>query len=117
MRADEVFRLSLLDLMRLPLRAMGVGRGRHPGRRDVLGGLVDVRLLAWAGPPLMAAVLLQLLLHLLDHDEFRATRDQRLAALPGSARADPAARRAPVAGGALRLGPGLGPGPEPAARR
>ncbi|HKA62366.1 MAG TPA: hypothetical protein VKH83_08060 [Methylomirabilota bacterium] len=45
-----------------------------------LGGLVDVRILAWAGPPLMAAVLLQLLLHLTAHGEFRATRDQRLAA-------------------------------------
>ena len=51
-----------------------------------LGGLVDVRLLAWAGPPLMAAVLLQLLLHLLAHDEFRATRDQRLAARVSTAR-------------------------------
>ena len=45
-----------------------------------LGGLVDVRSLTWAGPPLMAAVLLQLLLHLLAHGEFRAARDQRLAA-------------------------------------
>ena len=44
-----------------------------------LGGLVDVRSLAWAGPPLMAAVLLQGLLHLLAHGEFRAARDQRLA--------------------------------------
>jgi NTE family protein len=43
MRADEVFRLSLLDLMRVPLRAMGVASARHPGRKDVLGGLVDVR--------------------------------------------------------------------------
>jgi hypothetical protein len=44
-----------------------------------LGGLVDVRSLVWIGPPLAAAVLLQLLLHLTAHDEFRAARDQRLA--------------------------------------
>lgn len=44
-------------------------------------------------------------------------RDQRLATLPGPARADPAARRTPVTGGALRLGPRLGDDPEPAARQ
>jgi NTE family protein len=43
MRADEVFRLSLADLLRVPLRALGVGALSHPGRRDVIGGLVDVR--------------------------------------------------------------------------
>ena len=44
-------------------------------------------------------------------------RDQRLAALPGTPGPDPAACRAAVHGGTLRLGPRLGVGPEPAARR
>jgi hypothetical protein len=45
-----------------------------------LAGLVDVRALRWAGYPLVVAVLLQLLLHLVAHGEFWATRDRRLAA-------------------------------------
>jgi NTE family protein len=41
MRADEIYQLSLADLVRLPLRALGLLRG--PRRESVLGGIVDVR--------------------------------------------------------------------------
>jgi NTE family protein len=43
MRGDEVFQLSLADLVRMPLRALGLSRRRRDPHRDVLGGLVDVR--------------------------------------------------------------------------
>ena len=41
MRADEVFQLSVGDLVRLPLRALGVVPASRRG--SVLGGIVDVR--------------------------------------------------------------------------
>jgi NTE family protein len=41
MRADEVFQLSIGDLVRMPLRALGVVPA--PRRGSVLGGVVDVR--------------------------------------------------------------------------
>ena len=50
-----------------------------------LGSLVDVRALAWVAYPLAAAVVLQLLLHLVAHREFAAARDLRLAARAASA--------------------------------
>ncbi len=43
MRADEVFQLSATDLVRLPLRALGLSRRPPGGQTEVLGGLVDVR--------------------------------------------------------------------------
>lgn len=43
MRADEVFQLSATDLVRLPLRALGLSRRPLGGQTEVLGGLVDVR--------------------------------------------------------------------------
>ena len=45
-----------------------------------LGGLVDVRCLGWVGYPVVAAVVLQLVLHVTAHREFEAARDLRLAA-------------------------------------
>src|SRR5262245_47977342 len=50
-----------------------------------LAGLVDVRSLAWTSYPLMAAVGLQLALHVLAHREFEAARDLRRAARASSA--------------------------------
>ena len=41
MRADEVFQLSIGDLVRMPLRALGVVPASRRG--SVLGGIVDVR--------------------------------------------------------------------------
>src|SRR6185503_17371769 len=44
-----------------------------------LGGLVDVRCLGWVGYPLMAAVCLQLVLHVAAHRELAAAWGLRLA--------------------------------------
>jgi NTE family protein len=43
MRAEEVFRLSLLDLLRIPLRALGLVPALEGRNRGVMGGLVDIR--------------------------------------------------------------------------
>ena len=50
-----------------------------------LGGLLDVRLLTWAGRLAMASVVLQAVLHLAAHREFAAARDLRLAARASAA--------------------------------
>ena len=50
-----------------------------------LAGLVDVRCLAWTSYPLMAAVGLQLALHVLAHRELEAARDLRRAARASAA--------------------------------
>jgi NTE family protein len=43
MRADEIFQLSLGDLVRVPLRALGLAQAPRRQAPPVLGGLVDVR--------------------------------------------------------------------------
>jgi NTE family protein len=42
MEVGRVIRVSALDLVGVPLRALGISRLRRRGRSDVLGGLVDV---------------------------------------------------------------------------